>query len=56
MEWFNTLMGIFWGLINPEMFVTVADTLEDVMQASVPRVIGACSSQTLSDLPAYPQR
>lgn len=38
-EWFNTLMGIFWGLINPEMFVTVADTLEDVMQASVPRVI-----------------
>ena len=38
-EWFNTLMGVVWGLINPDMFVSVADTLEDVMQASVPGVI-----------------
>ncbi len=35
----NTLLGIMWGLINPDMFVSVADTLEDVMQASVPSVI-----------------
>lgn len=28
-----------WGLINPDMFIGVADTLEDVMQASVPGVI-----------------
>ncbi|KAJ3515373.1 hypothetical protein NM208_g14973 [Fusarium decemcellulare] len=28
-----------WGLINPEMFAAVADTLEDVMAASVPGVI-----------------
>ncbi|ORY63986.1 uncharacterized protein BCR38DRAFT_409394 [Pseudomassariella vexata] len=38
-EWMNTLLGIVWGLINPEMFAAVADTLEDVMQASVPGVI-----------------
>ncbi|KAI1639351.1 hypothetical protein F4809DRAFT_138302 [Biscogniauxia mediterranea] len=38
-EWMNTLMGIVWGLINPEMFAAVADTLEDVMQASVPGII-----------------
>ncbi|KAI0121549.1 hypothetical protein F4776DRAFT_221402 [Hypoxylon sp. NC0597] len=38
-EWMNTLLGIVWGLINPEMFAGVADTLEDVMQASVPGVI-----------------
>ncbi|KAI0602224.1 hypothetical protein F4775DRAFT_536116 [Biscogniauxia sp. FL1348] len=38
-EWMNTLMGIIWGLINPEMFAAVADTLEDVMQASVPGII-----------------
>ncbi|KAK8130113.1 meiotically up-regulated protein [Apiospora kogelbergensis] len=38
-EWMNTLMGIVWGLINPEMFAGVADTLEDVMQASVPGII-----------------
>ena len=35
----NTLLGIVWGLINPDMFAAVADTLEDVMGASVPGVI-----------------
>lgn len=38
-EWMNTLLGIVWGLINPDMFQSVADTLEDVMQASVPGII-----------------
>ena len=38
-EWMNHFMEIAWGLINPDMFVAVADTLEDVMQASVPGVI-----------------
>ena len=35
----NTFLGIVWGLINPDMFQGVADTLEDVMAASVPGVI-----------------
>jgi Ca2+-dependent lipid-binding protein len=38
-EWMNTFLGVLWGLINPDMFAGVADTLEDVMQASVPGVI-----------------
>lgn len=38
-EWMNSLMGIVWNLINPEMFAAMADTLEDVMQASVPPVL-----------------
>lgn len=38
-EWLNTVVGLIWGLINPDMFAAVADTLEDVMQASVPGVI-----------------
>jgi Ca2+-dependent lipid-binding protein len=38
-EWLNTALGLVWGLINPDMFAAVADTLEDVMQASVPGVI-----------------
>lgn len=38
-EWMNTLVGIVWGLVNPDMFAAVGDTLEDVMQASVPGVI-----------------
>lgn len=32
-------MGIMWGLIDPGMFASVADMLEDIMQASVPGVI-----------------
>ncbi len=35
----NTFLGVLWGLIDPDMFASVADTLEDVMQASVPGVI-----------------
>jgi len=38
-EWLNTAMGLIWGLINPEMFAAVADTLEDIMQASLPGVV-----------------
>ncbi|MCJ1418967.1 hypothetical protein MMC32_005318 [Xylographa parallela] len=38
-EWMNHFLEILWGLINPDMFASVADTLEDVMQASVPGVI-----------------
>jgi Ca2+-dependent lipid-binding protein len=25
-EWMNTMLGVMWGLINPEMFAAVADT------------------------------
>ena len=35
----NTLLSLVWGLINPDMFAGVADTLEDVMKASVPTAI-----------------
>lgn len=35
----NTFLKLVWGLVNPDMFAAVADTLEDVMQASVPGVI-----------------
>ena len=38
-EWMNKLLGIVWGLLDPDMFASVADTLEDVMSASVPGVI-----------------
>ncbi|KAI1439000.1 C2 domain-containing protein [Xylaria sp. CBS 124048] len=38
-EWMNSLLGIVWGLVNPDMFGSVADILEDVMQASLPSVI-----------------
>ena len=38
-EWMNHFLEVVWGLLNPDMFASVADTLEDVMQASVPGII-----------------
>ncbi|KAL2813179.1 hypothetical protein BDW59DRAFT_154952 [Aspergillus cavernicola] len=38
-EWMNTFMGIIWGLINPDMLAPIADTIEDIMQASSPNMI-----------------
>jgi Ca2+-dependent lipid-binding protein len=35
----NSFLGIMWGLIDPDLFASVADALEDVMQASVPGII-----------------
>ncbi|KAL4953787.1 hypothetical protein BDW69DRAFT_164491 [Aspergillus filifer] len=38
-EWMNTFMSIIWGMINPDMLAPVADTIEDIMQASSPGMI-----------------
>ena len=38
-QWLNSLLASIWGLINPDLFVSIADTLEDVMQASLPRLV-----------------
>lgn len=35
----NSFLGVMWGLIDPDMFASMADMLEDIMQASVPGVI-----------------
>jgi len=37
--WLNSLMGSVWPLVNPDLFVSLGDTLEDVMQASLPTFI-----------------
>lgn len=38
-QWLNSLMGSIWPLINPDLFISLADTLEDVMQASLPKLV-----------------
>lgn len=40
-EWMNALFKVVWGLVNPEMFVPIADMVEDVLQASLPGFIDA---------------
>ncbi|KAM7200717.1 hypothetical protein V8F20_005219 [Naviculisporaceae sp. PSN 640] len=37
--WLNSLLASVWPLINPDLFASIVDTLEDVMQASLPKVV-----------------
>ncbi|KAJ5138751.1 uncharacterized protein N7515_003599 [Penicillium bovifimosum] len=38
-EWMNSFLAVLWGLVNPEMLTPVADTIEDIMQVSAPKVV-----------------
>ena len=37
--WLNSTVASIWPLINPDLFASMVDTLEDVMQASLPKVV-----------------
>lgn len=37
--WLNGLFASVWPLINPDLFASIADMLEDVMQASLPKLV-----------------
>ncbi|KUJ11467.1 uncharacterized protein LY89DRAFT_624809 [Mollisia scopiformis] len=45
--WMNSLLASVWPLINPDLFASVVDMLEDVMQASLPKVIRMVSVDDL---------
>jgi len=38
-QWLNSLLASVWPLINPDLFTSICDTLEDVMQASLPKMV-----------------
>lgn len=40
-EWLNAFTKVIWGLVNPDMFVPIADSIEDVMQQSLPKFVSA---------------
>ncbi|KAK6358146.1 hypothetical protein TWF730_007500 [Orbilia blumenaviensis] len=37
--WLNNTLSSVWPLVNPDLFVSLTDMLEDVMQASLPRFV-----------------
>ncbi|EPS38137.1 hypothetical protein H072_8155 [Dactylellina haptotyla CBS 200.50] len=37
--WLNNTLSSVWPLVNPDLFVSLSDMLEDVMQASLPRFV-----------------
>ena len=46
-QWLNALFASVWPLINPDLFISLADTLEDVMQASLPKFVRMVSVDDL---------
>jgi hypothetical protein len=46
-HWMNALLASIWPLINPDLFISLADTLEDVMQASLPRLVRMISVEDI---------
>lgn len=45
--WMNGLLASVWPLINPDLFASIVDMLEDVMQASLPKIIRMVSVDDL---------
>ncbi|KAJ6581393.1 hypothetical protein B0H19DRAFT_1115002 [Mycena capillaripes] len=39
--WFNSLLFSLWPIVNPALFVSVSDMLEDALQATLPKLIHA---------------
>ncbi|KAI1093923.1 hypothetical protein F5B19DRAFT_447942 [Rostrohypoxylon terebratum] len=38
-QWLNSLFSSIWPLVNPDLFASLVDQIEDIMQASLPKVI-----------------
>ncbi|KAF9730491.1 hypothetical protein PMIN06_001344 [Paraphaeosphaeria minitans] len=38
-QWLNSFLASVWPLINPDLYTSISDTLEDVMQASLPKMV-----------------
>ncbi|KAI1768006.1 hypothetical protein GGR53DRAFT_479491 [Hypoxylon sp. FL1150] len=38
-QWLNSLFSAIWPLINPDLFASLVDQIEDIMQASLPKVV-----------------
>ena len=45
--WLNSLLASIWPLINPDLFTSLSDMLEDVMQASLPKLVRMVSVDDL---------
>jgi hypothetical protein len=38
-EWLNSFLNSLWPIVNPSLFVSMADILEDAMQATLPKLV-----------------
>ncbi|WVR03079.1 hypothetical protein IAU60_000068 [Kwoniella sp. DSM 27419] len=40
-EWLNGLIKLIWGLVDPSLFISIADMVEDILQQSLPGFVDA---------------
>ncbi|WWC90217.1 uncharacterized protein L201_005150 [Kwoniella dendrophila CBS 6074] len=40
-EWLNGLIKLIWGLVDPALFISIADMVEDILQQSLPGFVDA---------------
>lgn len=38
-QWLNSMLSSIWPLVNPDLFSSLIDMIEDIMQASLPKVV-----------------
>ncbi|KAK6841564.1 hypothetical protein PG987_002424 [Apiospora arundinis] len=38
-QWLNRLIASIWPIVNPDLFSSLIDQIEDIMQASLPKVV-----------------
>ena len=55
-EWANAVVRGLWPIINPDMFSSLVDMLEDIMQSSVPTFIVRLISVASHDSDTYTSR
>lgn len=46
-QWLNSILAAVWPLVNPGLFASLADTLEDSMQASLPTLVNMIGVEDL---------
>ena len=46
-QWLNSLLASIWPLVNPDLFAGLANTLEDAMQASLPKLVNMINVEDL---------
>lgn len=46
-QWLNSLLASVWPLVNPDLFASLADNLEDSMQANLPKLVNMINVEDL---------
>ncbi|BGO94717.1 hypothetical protein NBRC10512_007335 [Rhodotorula toruloides] len=47
-EWLNAFTKVIWPLINPDMFTSIVDMIEDTLQASLPGFVDAVKIEDMT--------